>query len=44
MMKGTDGYHNVSANVVTAISDQVHKQHIKLSAIDVGGDDHISLK
>jgi hypothetical protein len=22
----------------------VHKQHIKLSAIDVGGDDHISLK
>jgi hypothetical protein len=44
MMKGTDGYHNVAASVVTGISDQVHKQRIKLSAIEVGGDDHISLK
>jgi hypothetical protein len=44
MMKGTGGYHNVVTSVVTAMSDQAHKQWIKLSAIKFGDDNQIPLK
>lgn len=43
MKKRTDGYRTVVAHVVTAMSDQVHKQRIKLSAIQFC-DHHIFLK